>query len=298
MVKIYFLIFSCVLFLTANSQAKINVFACEPEWKSLAEEIGQDKIKAYSATSAFQDPHYIKAKPSLLAKIRRADLLICSGADLESGWLPILLQNASLDIQHGNIGNLMAANYVDTLDKPEILDRALGDIHPDGNPHIHLNPYNILKISEILLEKLKKIDSENSDFYQSNYDDFIIKWQNSITKWEIKAENIKGVNVIQYHKSFTYFYNWLGLNQIATLEIRPGIAPTVKHLEKLIRLTETSDIPYVNLSPYDPVDSAKWLHNKTGIKILTLPYTVGGNEESKDLFALYENMLNQLTSNL
>ena len=234
MVKIYLLFFSCVLFLTSNSQAKIHVFACEPEWKSLVEEIGEDKVKAYSATSAFQDPHYIKAKPSLLSKIRRADLLVCSGASLESGWLPILLQNASIQVQQGNVGNLMASNYVETLEKPEILDRALGDIHPEGNPHIHLNPYNILKISEVLLEKLKQIDSENSDFYQANYDSFSTKWNNSIKKWEAQANKVEGVNVIQFHKSFTYFYDWLGLKQIATLEVRPGIAPTVKHLEKLI----------------------------------------------------------------
>jgi zinc/manganese transport system substrate-binding protein len=298
MVKIYLLFFSCVLFLTSNSQAKINVFACEPEWKSLVEEIGEDKVKAYSATSAFQDPHYIKAKPSLLSKIRRADLLICSGASLESGWLPILLQNASIEVQQGNVGNLMASNYVETLEKPEVLDRALGDIHPEGNPHIHLNPYNILKISEVLLEKLKQIDSENSDFYQANYDNFTTKWNSSIKGWEAKADKIEGINVIQFHKSFTYFYNWLGLKQIATLEVRPGIAPTVKHLEKLIALTETSDVSYVNLSPYDPVDSSEWLHDKSGVKVITLPYTIGGNKESKDLFSLYENMLNQLISNL
>ena len=140
----------------AASYQKVKVFACEPEWAALAQEIGGDKVEAFSATSATQNPHYIRARPSLISKVRKADLLICSGASLEVGWLPVLLKKASSDLQPGSPGYIMAANLVTMLEVPVAVDRSMGDVHPEGNPHLHLNPYNLIIVGEVLADAFRK----------------------------------------------------------------------------------------------------------------------------------------------
>ena len=149
--------------------AKINIFACEPEWESLAQEIGGNKVKIKAATNSYQDPHHIRARPSLIVSIRNADLLFCSGMGLESGWLPILMANGTAQIQPNNIGFFMAGDYVKALEIPEHLDRKFGDIHAFGNPHIHLNPHNITIIAKQLTKKLKVIDEKNKLYYQQRF---------------------------------------------------------------------------------------------------------------------------------
>lgn len=273
-------------------QAKINVFACEPEWKSLVDEIGGDNIDSFSATSAKQDPHYIRAKPSLIAKIRKSDLLICSGADLEVGWLPILLQKANSTVQPGKIGNLMVSDVVTLIEKPKILDRSMGDVHPDGNPHSHLNPYNILLVAKELNNRFQKIDSDNASNYQMRYEAFVKKWQNAIKIWEAKAEILKNVKIVVYHKSFNYLINWLQMEEVASLEVRPGIPPTVSHLENLLQDLRNNPPAFIIKSPYDPDDASNWLSEKAGIKTIILPYTIGGDKEAIDLFTLFERMIN------
>ena len=272
-------------------QAKVNVFACEPEWKSLSEEIGGDYIEAFSATTAQQDPHYIRAKPSLIAKIRKADLLICSGSDLEVGWLPILLSRANRNVQLGKEGYLMASEFVPMLEKSEAFDRSMGDIHARGNPHIHLNPYNILLVAKELNNRLKDIDPSNSKNYQNNYDNFISKWLNSIKRWEAKASKLQDVRIAVHHKSFSYLIDWLKLDEIAILESKPGIAPTSKHLQDLLIVLRDKQAKFIARTPFDPKEPSDWIHQKTQIKELILPYTVGGSERSNDLFSLFDNTI-------
>ena len=154
-------VFCCA---SLSAHATLQVFACEPEWAALASEVGGDKVVSFSATHAQQDPHYIRARPSLISKARRADLIICSGADLEIGWLPLLLERAGSNVQPGRLGNLMAFHYVPLLEIPVVVDRSMGDVHPDGNPHIHLDPYNILRVAEELSDRLISLDGSNSDF--------------------------------------------------------------------------------------------------------------------------------------
>lgn len=286
-----------IMLLPVKSWANVNIFACEPEWQSLAQEIGKNHVTTFSATTAQQDPHYIKARPSLIAKIRKADLLICSGAELESGWLPLLLARANKNIQPGAVGNLMAADFVDTLQKAKVFDRALGDIHAQGNPHIHLNPHNILKIAVEIKNRLQKIDPDLAMQYQDNYNKFSKKWQQSITRWEKSARNIRGIKIIPHHKSFAYLFDWLKINELASLEVRPGIAATPGHLKDLLKLSRNNKVNSIILSPYDPTDASQWLSEKSGIKILTLPYTVGGNKTSKNLFELFDSTIKLLKNN-
>ena len=275
----------------ASSFAKVTVFACEPEWAALAEEIGGDKVETFSATSAMQDPHYIRARPSLVSKARKADLLLCSGASLEIGWLPILLQKASSDLQPGSIGYLMAAEVVPVLGIPVKVDRSMGDVHPEGNPHVHLNPHNIMLVSKSLADRLAVIDAENASFYHDSYRNFSSRLRRAISRWESEVSMLKGKPVVVHHKSFTYLLDWLGMKQVGTLEAKPGIPPTTSHLKNLLRQLKSSPADVIIRAPSDPDDGSEWLSEKTGTKAIVLPYTVGGDEQSSDLFALFDRTI-------
>ena len=280
------------LLTAAPAVAEVKVFACEPEWKALAEEAGGEKVEAYSATHAKQDPHHIRAKPSLIAKMRHADLVVCSGADLEVGWLPILLQKAAnAKMQHGEVGYLMAAEYVDVLEKPVKLDRSMGDVHPDGNPHVHLNPYNILKVAAELSSRLVELDSGNADYYKSQLAQFAGKWRVATKKWELAAAGLKGANIITHHRSWVYLADWLGLNLIETLEEKPGVAPSSSHLQKVLQVARSNEIMAIIRTPYSPDNAAEWLNEKTDIPELVLPYTLG---EADDLFGLFGETIRML----
>ncbi len=283
-----------LLLLPLQLKAAINIFACEPEWAALAAEIAGDDATIYSATHAKQDPHHIRARPGLIAKIRRADLLICSGAGLEQGWLPILLQRANKNIQPGNIGYLMASDHVELLDKPEKLDRSLGHLHAQGNPHVHLDPRRLLTIAGVLAEKLGKIDSTNAATYTARHKDFSQRWQQAITGWEQLAAPLKQQAVIAHHKSWLYLTDWLQLRLVATLEARPGVPPTASHLEELLQRTSSENILAIIRTPYDPTEASEWLHDRSKVPALVLPYTVGGNEDSQDLFSLFDNTIKLL----
>ena len=270
------------------SLAKTSVFACEPEWAALSKEIGGDRVETFSATSASQDPHYIRARPSLVSKVRKADMLFCSGAGLEGGWLPILLKKSGAGLQPGSAGYLMAADAVKLLEVPLVVDRRMGDIHPQGNPHVHLNPYNLILVGRLLADRLSLLDPENASFYEGRYEDFASRLQKAISIWEKEAFLLKGKRVVVHHKSFAYLLDWLQMEKAATLEPKPGIPPTASHLKKLLRQLRSSPVDAIVRTPYEPDDAGEWLSEKTGTSAVVLPYTVGGDSKSSDLFALFE----------
>ena len=284
--------------LSVYANEKLYIFTCEPEWKSLAEELGGDKVKAISATHAKQDPHHIRARPSLIAKIRRADLIFCSGGGLEVGWMPILLQKAKSEVQPGNIGYFMASKYTPVIDIPKTIDRSHGDVHPEGNPHIHLDPHNIILVAKELNRRLTIIDPKNKSYYQSKYNNFIDRWENSLLRWNKEIESIKGKKIVIHHKSFDYFIKWAELNIIASLEVKPGIPPTTSHLRNILKNTNKNKVDIIVISPYDPTEGALWLSEKIQIPFVTLPYTIGGNEESNNLIALFDSSIKILQNAL
>ncbi len=278
---------------------RLTVFACEPEWAALADEIGGEHVNTVSATHARQDPHFIRAKPSLIAAIRRADLIICSGGGLEMGWLPLLLQKAgNAQVQPGATGYLMAAESVPVLEVPEVVDRSLGDVHPEGNPHVHLDPHNILRVAQAIAQRLATLDAANATVYRSRLADFSQRWQTHIAAWETRAAPLRGKRVIVHHSAWTSLIAWLGLEELAALEPKPGIPPTTSHLEKLLLKVRQQSALAILRTPYASAEPSEWLAEKTGIPAVMLPYTVGGDPEAGNLFALFERTLALLEAQL
>lgn len=275
--------------LAANA---LNVFACEAEWGSLVEELAGNGVDVTVATTAFQDPHRLQARPSLIAAARRADLLVCTGADLEIGWLPLLLRRSgNPKIQPGNPGNFLAANHVRPIEIPRSIDRSQGDVHPQGNPHIHLGPRNIERIAEALAERLAEVDPDNAADYRSNADDFLARWDEQRDGWEQRAAALEGMRLVSHHRSFSYLADWLDLDIVATLEPKPGIPASAAQLAKLLeQLTPNPPLGIIR-APYENKKPSLWLSERLGVPVIEMPFTVGGDEESTDLFALYERTI-------
>lgn len=276
--------------------AELRVFTCEPEWAALAGEVGGDLVDAYSATTALQDPHYIQARPSLIAKVRRADLVICSGAQLEIGWLPALLQKANnRKVMPGNDGYLEASNFVLRVGATDDVDRAQGDIHPQGNPHIQTDPHNLAAVARAMAERMAKIDPENTESYESNLNDFMTRWQAAIERWEAAAAPLRGRRIITHHKSWVYLVRWLGLEEVAHLEAIAGLPPTATHLSRLTTEFADGGADVIVRSPYQDAKPSRWLSERIGVPALVLPLTVGGTEGATDLFGMFDDIVTRLT---
>ena len=286
---------SLTVLLAQPAFAQLKVLACEPEWGALAQELAGDKVSVSSATTALQDPHHIEARPSLIARARNADLLVCTGSELEVGWLPLLLtQSGNARIQPGTPGFLETAQYVLRLEIPKILDRSLGDIHPGGNPHIHLDPRNIAKVAEVLRDRLMQIDSANADFYKSRTAAFLARWGAAIRRWESQAAPLKGMTMVVYHKDLSYLNQWLGLREIGSLEPKPGVPATTAHLADLVARMQREPAKVIVYSAYNSPQAAQFLSDRSKIPAVMLPYTVGGSDRAKDLFGLFDDTLARL----
>jgi len=277
------------------ASAALKVFACEPEWGALARELAGDKVSVYSATTAMQDPHHIEARPSLIARVRSADLLICTGAELEIGWLPLLLtQSGNANIQQGAPGYFEASQYVPKLEVPKVLDRSLGDIHPGGNPHIHTDPRNIAKVAQALTDRLAQLDPADAETFRSRGKAFLERWQTAIGRWEREAAPLRGVPIVEHHKGFTYLEAWLGLKEVGTLEPIPGIPPTPSHLAQLVDQMQRAPAKVIVYSSYDDPKAAEFLSARTKIPAVMLPFTVGGSDKARDLFGYFDDLVARL----
>ncbi len=279
----------------AFAHAALNIFACEPEWGALAAELGGSDVKVYTATTAFQDPHHIEARPSLIAQMRRADLAVCTGAELEIGWLPILLRQAgNAAVQPGQRGYLEAARQVPLLEKPAVLDRAQGDIHAAGNPHIQTDPRNIARVAQALGARLVEIDPAHATAYKARLADFNTRWNAAMARWQAQAAPLKGMPIVVQHEAFPYLESWLGLKQVAVLEPKPGVAPSVSHLAKIVAQLKTTPAKVVIRAAYQDARPSEWLAKRAGIPAVSLPFTVGGSDRARDLFGLFDDSVDQL----
>lgn len=283
-----------LLLLSNPLYAGLEVFACEPEWASLAKELGGEHVDIYTATTHQQDPHHIQARPSLVAKARRADLLVCTGAELEIGWLPLLLRKSgNQNIQAGQVGYFLATDYVALLDKPIALDRSMGDVHAAGNPHVHLDPVRVQIIANKLSETLARLDPANRSNYEKKLASFTENWQNMIQQWAERTQHLKGKPIVVHHKNWTYLQHWLGLNQAAVLEPKPGIPPTSSHLSSLVSGLKANPAQVIVYASYQDSKAANWLSKKTGIPTLELAFSPATDET---LVHWFDQLLNQLVA--
>lgn len=280
---------------TGPTSAAVNVFACEPEWGALASEIGGDRVSVFTATTALQDPHKIQARPSLIARARVADLVVCSGAELEIGWMPVVIAQAgNAKIVPGKPGNLEAANYVPLKEVPERLDRSMGDVHPRGNPHILWSPGNIQLVANELAKRLAYVDPAGKAYYDGRLTSFAQRWAEAIKRWQQEAAPLKGVAVIEHHKELTYLFDWLGMPVVGALEPKPGVEPTSSHLSELVRQQSSNPAKLIVITTQKNPDAAKWLSGQIKIPEIALPATVGGTPNATDLFSMYNDAIGRL----
>jgi zinc/manganese transport system substrate-binding protein len=281
--------------LPALANAALSIFATVPEWGALAQEIGGDRVKVYTATNALQDPHRVEARPSLIARARTADLVVATGAELEVGWMPqVLQQSGNAHVQPGQRGYFEATSAVVLVDKPARLDRGEGDVHPFGDPHIQGDPRNIALVAQALAQRLAELDPVNAPTYRSRHDDFAARWQQALARWEREAAPLKGMPVVVQHKGFTYLERWLGLREVAALEPKPGIEPTTAHLAQVLATIQRQPVKGVLRAAYQGDQASQWLAQRAQVKIVTVPFTVGGTDGAKDLFGLYEDTIQRL----
>ena len=277
------------------AQAALNVLTCEPEWAALTQELAGDLAQVSSATTALQDPHHIEARPALLAKARNADLLVCTGAELEIGWLPLLQREAGNGrIQPGQPGYLDGARFARILERPSSLDRALGDVHAAGNPHVQLDPHNIARVADGLARRLADLDPTNAARYGQRNADFQTRWTAAMARWEQQGARLKGMPVVVHHRNWSYLADWLGLTVIGELEPKPGMEPTASHLAELLETLKATPARMVLHAAYESPKASEWLAGRASIPAVELPYTVGGSPGAKDLFGLFDDTLNRL----
>jgi len=281
--------------LAAPAQAVLNVFATVPEWGALAEALGGDAVKVYVATNALQDPHHVEAKPSLIARARNADLVVATGAELEIGWLPLVLQQAgNPKLRPGQPGFFEAASFVALRDKPTRLDRAEGDVHPAGDPHIQTDPRNIARVATALAARLAEVDPANADGYRARYQAFDARWRAAIARWEQQAAPLKGVPIVVQHKAFTYLIAWLGLREVATLEPKPGVEPTTASLSEVLALLQRDPAKMVLRAAYQGDRASQWIAERAKVVPVVLPFTVGGDDRATDLYGLFDDTIARL----
>ena len=281
------------------ASAALKVFACESEWGALAQALGGKNVDVYVATTALQDVHRIQPRPSLIAKYRQADLLVCTGAELEIGWLPALAEKGNNPrVISGAAGYFEASRYVSMLEIPTKLDRSEGDVHPYGNPHIQTAPANIARVAKPLADKLAELDAAHAADYRAAYTQFNERWQAAMAEWQEKAKPLQGVTVVSAHRSWSYLYQWLGLREVATLEPKPGIPPSGAQLEKVLETLKAQPAKLVVYAAYQDSRPVEWLTQRSALAAVELPFSPGGAPGTNDLFGFFDVTVDRLLKGL
>lgn len=277
------------------AHAALKVLVTTADWAALTTELGGDKVDVYRATTALQDVHRVDAKPSLVARARTADLLVANGAELESGWLPVLLQESgNRKIQPGAPGYFEAAAAVRLLDVPTRVDRSMGDIHAQGNPHLQLDPRNVAAVARALAARLAAVDAPNAAYYAARGQDFQARWAAAMTRWSSLAAPLHGVPVVVIHRDQRYLSHWLGLVEVAAIEPKPGVPPSAGYLASLVAQLESTPPRMILRNAYNDPKAAEWVAERTRVPVVQLPFSVGGTPEAKDLFGLFDDTLRRL----
>ena len=286
---------------TAPALARINIVTSVPDLAAIAKEIGGDNVRVKSLGRGYQNPHYVDAKPSYILDLNKADLLIYVGLDLEIGWLPVLVTGArNSKINSPNTGgNLDTSTLVPLLEVPQTrVDRSMGDIHPGGNPHFLLDPRRAIIVAGGIADRLTELDPANASIYESNLASFTSALEGKIIEWDSMLEPYQGTKIFTYHKLWTYFINWSGFDEAGTIEPKPGIPPSPKHVAELIKIAENNDVKLVISSNYYPKKSGAQIAKTANIPFLSLPAQVGGEEGIDTYTDLIDTIVSRITSTI
>ncbi len=277
-----------ITLLTTSIFAKLNVATTYSYLGEVTKEIGKDEVKVTVLANPKLDPHFITPKPSLIGKLRRVDLLIINGGQLEIGWLPPLLKSANnRKIHAGGSGFLDVSGAIDFIDKPKSVSRAYGDIHPDGNPHFATDIHNIIPIAKLISMKLSLLNPSNESIYKENYKTFASKMEKLTKELESKYQECRGKKVVQYHELFNYVLKSYGVKNIINIEPLPGITPSSKHTLKVINSIKENSIKTILQDVYHEKKTAEFIANKTGAKVSIVPHDVGAVDGANSLESFY-----------
>ncbi len=294
--KLLLFILIIILPFQAAISDRLYIVTTYPYIADIVEKIGKDRVQVTPLARGDYNPHVIIPKPSYIAKLRRADLLIINGAQLEIGWLPPIIKQANnANIQPEEKGFLDLSTCVHLIDIPTSVSREQGDVHPEGNPHFSLNPDNILIIAKTITDKLCELDPESASLYQANNAEFARVWEQKMKEWNDKIEPMKGIKVVEYHKVYDYFLRRYGLVITGTVEPLPGIPPTTKHIEQIEKLIEREKVRFILQDVYNPQDASQYLSKRLGVKMIVLPHDVGAVKEVDGILALFEEIVRRLT---
>ena len=281
------------LSLSAQAQA-FTVFACEPEWAALTRVL-LPTAKVHVATHAGQDPHHIEARPSLIAQLRSADLAVCTGASLEAGWLPMLQQRAGRAVPL-----FEAADHVALIDpQPGAIGSPwAGDVHAEGNPHLHTDPRKLLEVAQALAAELQQRVPADKPAIAQRLAGFEHAWQTAIARWTQQAAPLRAKQLAGQHSSFGYLWRWLAITQIADLEPKPGMAPTPGHLQRLLEGLKKQALAGIVVSSYQDPRAGRWLSSQTGAPLIVLPSTVNEDAAQAELIRWMDGIVGSLVQQL
>jgi len=281
------------------AHAKLNIVASTPDIGAVTKEIGKDKVEVTSIAKPTEDPHFVDAKPSFIVKLNKADMLIEGGLQLEIGWLPNLVVGArNQKILSGEKGYLIASAGVPIIEVPTTADRAMGDVHPMGNPHFMIDPLNGKIVAIHICERLCQIDASNCAYYKDNLKDFTKRLDQKLSEWQKTLEPFRGTKIVTYHKTFSYFANRFNLNVAGTLEPKPGIPPSPTHINSLIPMMKNEGVKLILIEPFRERKTPEFAASQTGAKIVVFPIMVGGQKEVEDYLSIFDYTINQIVSAL
>jgi zinc/manganese transport system substrate-binding protein len=294
--KIICFILSYILFTQSAYADRLQVVTTYPFIADIVEKVGGDRVRVVPLARGDYNPHVIIPKPSYIGKLRRADLLVINGAQLEIGWLPPILNQANNgDIQPGEKGFLDLSTYIRLIDVPASVSREQGDVHPEGDPHFYLDPENILIIAKAITDKLCEIEPESNSLFQSNFVEFDKTWKQKMKEWEERMKTLKGIKIIEYHGLYDYFLQRFGIIIAETIEPLPGIPPTTKHIEHVEKVIRNGKVKFILQDVYNPADASEYLAKKLNIKMIIFPHDVGAVKEAEGIIALFDEMVRRIT---
>lgn len=292
------LFFMITLFFVSHFQyGKMNVVTTYQYIGDITSQVGGNLVTVDALAPGSHDPHFITPKPSFIAKIRQANLLIINGGQLEIGWLPpVIRQSNNPHIQPGSKGFLCLMDFIQPIHAQDHVSRAQGDVHPEGNPHFHLDPHFIPILAKAISDKLIALDRPNSTIYLKNYQTFLAKWQQKLAVWDKTLNGFNGVKVVEYHKIYDYLFQRYNIQVVGTLEPLPGIPPSSKHIVGIISLVKEQDVQLILQDVYHNSKTATYVAQKTGVKWMLIPHDIGAVPGVRDIFSLFEEIVKRLTS--